>query len=190
MGFRHGSSTGYDYHKCRCEECVTWKREYKRRQYAKNREADNARSRAYRQANLERLREYDRKRSEDRKNDPAHREYQREYHQLHAEEKRASARRWREENFWWDVALRISSYCEKRKSPLDDDAFEWIKTLDGSSCTYCGDPAQTVDHVIPISTGGLSNRGNLVPCCTPCNRKKHKMPVEKFLRRLRDAGKE
>jgi 5-methylcytosine-specific restriction endonuclease McrA len=185
MGFRHGSSTGYDYHKCRCEECVAWKRAYKRQQYAKNKEADNARSRAYRQANLERIQEYDRKRSEERKDDPAHREYQRQYAARRSAEKAEATRRWRAENYWWDVALRIQSYCTAREQGLEDDAFEWIKTLDGSSCTYCGDAAETVDHVIPISAGGLSNRDNLVPCCRPCNRKKHKMPVEKFLRLLR-----
>jgi 5-methylcytosine-specific restriction endonuclease McrA len=36
-------------------------------------------------------------------------------------------------------------------------------------CHWCGRPhAETVDHVIPVTAGGV-HQGNLVPACGPCN---------------------
>jgi 5-methylcytosine-specific restriction endonuclease McrA len=39
-------------------------------------------------------------------------------------------------------------------------------------CAYCGDPADTLDHVKPRHKGGATVTTNLVPACRPCNRKK------------------
>ena len=36
-------------------------------------------------------------------------------------------------------------------------------------CTYCGDDATTVDHVIPVDKGGLDTLDNLVAACNSCN---------------------
>lgn len=45
-------------------------------------------------------------------------------------------------------------------------------------CVYCGDTAPTeVDHVFPVSRGGLSEWYNLAPACFLCNREKSDMPV-------------
>jgi len=36
-----------------------------------------------------------------------------------------------------------------------------------------------MDHKVPIIRGGKSVKGNLVPCCKPCNdKKKHKLAFE------------
>lgn len=40
------------------------------------------------------------------------------------------------------------------------------------TCAYCGAPADTLDHVIPRSKGGLTTSENLVACCAKCNRDK------------------
>lgn len=39
----------------------------------------------------------------------------------------------------------------------------------GSGCAYCGDRADTLDHVRPLARGGLTSRTNLVPACSCCN---------------------
>lgn len=61
---------------------------------------------------------------------------------------------------------------------------QWWKNLRGRGvCHYCKErfPAKTLtmDHVIPISRGGLSIKSNIVPCCKECNnKKKYLLPVE------------
>lgn len=39
-------------------------------------------------------------------------------------------------------------------------------------CAYCGDTAQSLDHVLPKARGGLTVRVNLVAACLVCNRRK------------------
>lgn len=36
-------------------------------------------------------------------------------------------------------------------------------------CFYCGNVAQSIDHIIPWSQGGSHHPLNLVAACTPCN---------------------
>ena len=64
---------------------------------------------------------------------------------------------------------------------------QWWKNRRSSGiCHYCGrkfPPAElTMDHVIPVSRGGKSDRHNVVPCCKECNsRKKARLAVEDLL---------
>ena len=39
-------------------------------------------------------------------------------------------------------------------------------------CAYCGAPAGTVDHVVPLARGGTNSLDNLVACCAECNASK------------------
>lgn len=36
-------------------------------------------------------------------------------------------------------------------------------------CVYCGDQAQTFDHIVPRAAGGPDTYENLAPVCRPCN---------------------
>ena len=38
-----------------------------------------------------------------------------------------------------------------------------------SKCAYCGEHADTLDHVVPRHKGGLTTKENLVSCCRRCN---------------------
>lgn len=42
----------------------------------------------------------------------------------------------------------------------------------GHRCAYCGDPAQSLDHIIPKAKGGATVPNNLAPACLTCNRRK------------------
>lgn len=73
----------------------------------------------------------------------------------------------------------------------------WKNRLGRGLCHYCGVtfPAEelTMDHIVPITRGGTSTRGNLVPACKECNnRKKYLLPLEweEFLQRQQDEGHE
>lgn len=59
----------------------------------------------------------------------------------------------------------------------------WRKKTAKGECYYCGSkfkPSElTMDHKIPVSRGGKSDRNNLVPACKHCNnRKKNMIPLE------------
>lgn len=46
------------------------------------------------------------------------------------------------------------------------------KEFYGLPCAECGNPADTIDHIKPISRGGTNELDNLQPMCWKCNRKK------------------
>lgn len=49
---------------------------------------------------------------------------------------------------------------------------EWAVTLDafGERCAYCGEHGPcTVDHIIPMASGGANTKENVVPACAACN---------------------
>jgi len=68
----------------------------------------------------------------------------------------------------------------------------WRRQLERGICYYCGKKVKpeelTMDHKIPLSRGGTSDRINIVPACKECNnRKKYLLPWEweEFLKNLK-----
>ncbi len=64
-----------------------------------------------------------------------------------------------------------------------------IYDRDGGYCAYCGKwidiSAATIDHIVPLSRGGLSSWQNLVNCCTTCNQRKgDRTPAEAHMKLL------
>jgi 5-methylcytosine-specific restriction endonuclease McrA len=59
----------------------------------------------------------------------------------------------------------------------------WKRQLDRGRCYYCGKSLPphrlTMDHIVPLSRGGKSKKGNVVPACKDCNnKKKYMLPIE------------
>jgi 5-methylcytosine-specific restriction protein A len=59
----------------------------------------------------------------------------------------------------------------------------WKRRLAKGVCHYCGrtfPPRElTMDHIVPVSRGGRTTKGNVVPCCKECNNaKKQLLPME------------
>lgn len=50
----------------------------------------------------------------------------------------------------------------------------------GRTCFYCTEPADTVDHVVPLIRGGTNYEGNLVPACKSCNSSKSARTVAEW----------
>ncbi len=51
------------------------------------------------------------------------------------------------------------------------------------TCHYCGQIANTADHLIPISKGGTDQAENMVACCTQCNSGKRDRMTPTFFER-------
>jgi 5-methylcytosine-specific restriction endonuclease McrA len=47
-----------------------------------------------------------------------------------------------------------------------------VLVRDNNTCVYCGEFADTIDHVMPRAKGGLSTYENCVAACRRCNSKK------------------
>ena len=62
---------------------------------------------------------------------------------------------------------------EKAKARKLRQSQWWKAKTQAGACHYCGGRFMaedlTMDHIVPISRGGKSNRGNLVPACKKCN---------------------
>ena len=59
----------------------------------------------------------------------------------------------------------------------------WKRQLARGRCYYCGKAfsprSLTMDHIVPLSRGGKSKKGNVVPACKDCNnKKKYMLPIE------------
>ena len=59
----------------------------------------------------------------------------------------------------------------------------WKRRCAKGRCHYCSretpPKSLTMDHIVPLSRGGKSIRGNIVPACKACNNaKKHLLPME------------
>lgn len=73
----------------------------------------------------------------------------------------------------------------------------WTRKIREGVCHYCGKKVGvknlTMDHVIPLSRGGKSLKGNIVPSCKECNnKKKYLIPLEwdEYLNRLSVSDQE
>lgn len=62
---------------------------------------------------------------------------------------------------------------------------EKVLRRDKHTCAYCGDHADTWDHVMPVSRGGLNTWDNTVAACRGCNGvKANRTPEEAGMRLL------
>ena len=88
----------------------------------------------------------------------------------HRKIEREKARTLRKSRWWQDkLALGICHFCEEKFSKEE----------------------LSMDHLVPVSRGGKSLRGNVVVACKTCNNKKtYKTPVEILLESLKNDNDE
>jgi 5-methylcytosine-specific restriction endonuclease McrA len=72
---------------------------------------------------------------------------------------------------------------EKEKARSLRKSAWWMRKIQKGVCHYCnskvGKAHLTMDHVVPLSRGGKSRKGNIVPACKECNnKKKYLLPIE------------
>ena len=47
-------------------------------------------------------------------------------------------------------------------------------------CSYCGEKAEEIDHIVPRANGGTDSTLNLTPACRACNEKKSNLSLKEF----------
>ncbi len=80
--------------------------------------------------------------------------------------------------------LDESDITKERRKARELRASQWWKRkLAKGVCEYCFRPTApkelTMDHIVPISRGGRTTKGNVVTACKECNNnKKQLLPME------------
>ena len=70
----------------------------------------------------------------------------------------------------------------------------WKNKIALGECHYCKEKFAskelTMDHIVPLSRGGKSTKGNVVPCCKNCNSEKNYLTlVEMILNQIKEESK-
>ncbi len=95
---------------------------------------------------------------------------------------------------WFDMRVDPAQIAKERAKARELRHTNWWQAqIQKGICHYCGGkfpPSElTMDHIVPLSRGGHSSKGNIVPCCKACNNnKKYTMPVDDILAELACDG--
>ncbi|MFC1533981.1 HNH endonuclease [Thermodesulfobacteriota bacterium] len=94
-----------------------------------------------------------------------------------------------------DIKSEQAIRREKEKARRLRNSAWWMRKTRKGICYYCdrevGKTNLTMDHVVPLSRGGKSKKGNIVPACKECNNKKKSLlPIEweEYLEALSDRS--
>ncbi len=72
----------------------------------------------------------------------------------------------------------------RRQVGRDPAAMPLLSVVRHDPCAYCGGQADTLDHIVPVASGGTSAWDNLTAACRSCNSRKRSTPLLHALLRL------
>ena len=98
-------------------------------------------------------------------------------------------REWRKNNPERERLLRMTSKNRRRDKEgltrkdiaATPSKIAWRINYYGGKCYICGRQYEQIDHVVPISRGGLNIAANLRPICGLCNRKKGAKKIYEYI---------
>jgi 5-methylcytosine-specific restriction endonuclease McrA len=93
------------------------------------------------------------------------------YFQAYQDRQNTLIREKRKSNPEWAKKRDQQTNGRKREAPMTPESLNYLKAMN-TFCSYCGQPADTVDHVFPVARGGDSHWLNLAPSCKSCNSSK------------------
>lgn len=181
---RHGTASGYNWHKCRCEVCKDYKRASDRAYYERSRDRIKARTNAFHHANAGQINAGRRAKmaslSDEEKS--VRREYNREYINRPGNRERiyANIARYSKSEKGRE-ASRVNAL--NRRATLTDESRDYIEIIKHDPCVYCGSASKEIDHIRPVAAGGSGEWDNLAPACRSCNGRKHTLDLLPFLLR-------
>jgi 5-methylcytosine-specific restriction endonuclease McrA len=72
--------------------------------------------------------------------------------------------------------IHYRSHIKLQRSLMTDKLRDFIKKRDNYTCQICGDSIYKnphiefhIDHIIPVSKGGITEENNLQTLCASCN---------------------
>lgn len=140
----------------RCEDCrAEVLRERDREYYLHNRDRVKASTRAYYFSNIEKQREWHR--SHRLKILDARKEYEREWRRANPEKRRFAEKR------------RQAVKRGASSIPFTAEQLRHRLSMFGNKCWMCGSAGPHLDHVKPLSKGGIHALSNIRPACVSCN---------------------
>ena len=77
-------------------------------------------------------------------------------------------------------AIYLDQFCPKISNKTWRESLNKVTKF---KCIYCGKPSESLDHLHPMSKGGISSTSNCVPCCLSCNGKKSDSEVLSWYRK-------
>jgi len=95
---------------------------------------------------------------------------------------------------WIDIHSDPAHVRRERERARDlKKSLWWQQQCQLGVCHYCHEKVDpddvTMDHIVPVSRGGTSTKGNVVPCCKDCNSKKaYLTSAEQILNTLEDEN--
>ncbi|MEU1134920.1 HNH endonuclease [Streptomyces sp. NPDC005900] len=78
----------------------------------------------------------------------------------------------------WRAANRPDRVEFRQGGP---EAVSYARFIGNDPCVYCGGSSQAIDHINPVTRGGMGEWSNLAPICTSCNSSKSNKHVLQFL---------
>ncbi len=157
------------------------------------------------EARKEAKRKYARERAREKRKDPAYRALELERNRRWVadnkgqalESKRVAGRKWyranRDQklaaNKAWKLANpeKVREYAKRRRQissiikRSDYDSRDYADVLYADPCSYCGERADTVDHIEPKYLGGENHWSNFTAACISCNSSKGTTNLLEFL---------
>lgn len=114
------------------------------------------------------------------------RAYQRAYHPMWRERNKEHVR---EQSRIWaannkdKIRDQAKIRREARRNGSSTEEIRAVIAVAEGHCTYCGSEAQRLelDHVQPVTRGGIDAVDNFLPACRTCNASKSNKPVEDWL---------
>lgn len=171
---------------CRCSVCLASQRSYDQAYYLANKAKKVAQAKAWKAANPEAALASSRRRYVEN-NDVRRaqgRAAQARQRLVRGDAIRARQNAWFQTERGREVA---AMHRQKRRGVFDALTSPYVQIIRHDPCVYCGGPAPTVDHIVPVSKGGTSEWSNLAAACKSCNSSKRDLDLLGFLSRRMGA---
>lgn len=94
-----------------------------------------------------------------------------------------------EHSLRYKQAQRVIRRSRDADWSLFPESLAYVEIIAADPCVYCGAPAESIDHIVPVARGGSGEWQNLAPACLSCNSSKRDEDLLAFLLRTSTSRK-